>query len=967
MAVTIGQFGRAIRATTADDTSFVAGAVYDDVARLHAASVAIIDRYAMAAPESIKDQALVHLGQYLYDAPPAQRRATTNALRESGASAMLAPYRSHRLGIEAVTAVAAAAGVDRDAVIAIIRELVSDWAFVGSRSTIPVERPATQINEVEYGIPAASSQSITVQNAGERVFSDIRIFSGTTPDADTSTSRQSAGIRIDETGIYSVELQLSLELTSSAAGDWGVSLIRSNGLSGNDEVIHDSSIFSAHTDALTGADEDFIQTVHLATQEMDQGDVIYASISFGSSEAQSRVMNYNISPSPTESFIRVRKFVGVIGGVPIGSGLDQGAVDNRIGTLVWDWAQSGDNGPIDTPGKITEAVVFSLVKNILLEGQGIDITDVDATNRITIAATGAVPGSGGLTQAQVDARINALIPANRRQIDPSGFTASDDGTFAVWDDANSDWENGSFKDENGFEWTFDTSEHVWSLNSNKLDEPAVDARIAARPDKGLQQAAVDARITSIVPSWALMATRFNDEQRELFDAFTGDAWIDFASAEVRNKVYTTEASARSDDLVGAVWSATYAAGARRENVFLVARVPADDISVPQINEQLRLAIGDFGTVAAKYFTTRRIAGSSYYIVSFDLADWPAADVVKVERFNPITVDFSKFSNLYQTESWARLGNPDPIPPSKVNVLNQYVTERMDTEVGIALASTAAVRRSVAAEFTETLTIGDNQHGLLLVGIRWFVPESSQAQLSLGETDLTIERNIAFHEIAALDDYSASTTNGIKIGTVDVHATNINVRGAKVGEATFYIGHNADGDVLYFFDYQPDADYTGTAKAGSIQVRAEIYSLPSGAPPAQSAGPSGGGDTFTLIFEESDFTFCTGSQTQTRKSYAVGSANRVAIEAAFADTSTKAIYFDYRERATAVGSLQNIMAGSRVEYLEKENSSPAILFPAMWLDLFEGYVVRFQVDGFSVYEASGTTNGARGRFRFYKVT
>lgn len=95
MAVTINDLSKAIRASASDPT----GTVLADVTRIHGAASAMIDRYAMAAPEAVKDMAMVQLAQYLYDVSPEQRRHTTSALRESGAAATLAPYRIRRASV----------------------------------------------------------------------------------------------------------------------------------------------------------------------------------------------------------------------------------------------------------------------------------------------------------------------------------------------------------------------------------------------------------------------------------------------------------------------------------------------------------------------------------------------------------------------------------------------------------------------------------------------------------------------------------------------------------------------------------------------------------------------------------------------------------------------------------------------------------------------------------------------------
>ena len=67
---------------------------------------------------------------------------------------------------------------------------------------LPSGGALSEVHEMKYPITAASSQSITVAQAGGRAFNDIRTFTGTTPNTDTHTSRQTNGIRIDETGFY---------------------------------------------------------------------------------------------------------------------------------------------------------------------------------------------------------------------------------------------------------------------------------------------------------------------------------------------------------------------------------------------------------------------------------------------------------------------------------------------------------------------------------------------------------------------------------------------------------------------------------------------------------------------------------------------------------------------------------------------------------------------------------------------
>ena len=78
--------------------------------RLHAAAVAIVDRYAAGAPEAISNEAAIRVAGYLRGDDPGVRslltikvgeieiepRAVGSALRLSGAMSLLGPYRTRR-------------------------------------------------------------------------------------------------------------------------------------------------------------------------------------------------------------------------------------------------------------------------------------------------------------------------------------------------------------------------------------------------------------------------------------------------------------------------------------------------------------------------------------------------------------------------------------------------------------------------------------------------------------------------------------------------------------------------------------------------------------------------------------------------------------------------------------------------------------------------------------------------------
>ena len=70
-----------------------------EITRLRTYASAAIDEYADAAPVAIKNEACVRLCAYLYDTPQAWRgNVYADALRNSGAASMLAPYRVRRAG-----------------------------------------------------------------------------------------------------------------------------------------------------------------------------------------------------------------------------------------------------------------------------------------------------------------------------------------------------------------------------------------------------------------------------------------------------------------------------------------------------------------------------------------------------------------------------------------------------------------------------------------------------------------------------------------------------------------------------------------------------------------------------------------------------------------------------------------------------------------------------------------------------
>lgn len=67
--------------------------------RLLATATAAVTKHAPDAPDAIQDEAVIRVAGYLFDAPTAARGAGYgDILRNSGALALLLPYRVHRAG-----------------------------------------------------------------------------------------------------------------------------------------------------------------------------------------------------------------------------------------------------------------------------------------------------------------------------------------------------------------------------------------------------------------------------------------------------------------------------------------------------------------------------------------------------------------------------------------------------------------------------------------------------------------------------------------------------------------------------------------------------------------------------------------------------------------------------------------------------------------------------------------------------
>ena len=93
MAVTITAIELAAAMRIGDGSTALVEPQASVISRLLASATTIVERYAPNAPTAIQNEAVVRVAGYLYDAPPGASARTASAMRDSGAMALLSPWR----------------------------------------------------------------------------------------------------------------------------------------------------------------------------------------------------------------------------------------------------------------------------------------------------------------------------------------------------------------------------------------------------------------------------------------------------------------------------------------------------------------------------------------------------------------------------------------------------------------------------------------------------------------------------------------------------------------------------------------------------------------------------------------------------------------------------------------------------------------------------------------------------------
>ena len=124
--------------------------------RYLAAATALVEDYAVAAPEEIQNTAASMLVGYMYDAPVSQGARFANALANSGAQLLLSRWQSQRVAIigDNMSDMGGVSGLTRVGSESVDVAMIEEWVF----TTISV--PTAPVIGVEVIFPNGSTTGI---------------------------------------------------------------------------------------------------------------------------------------------------------------------------------------------------------------------------------------------------------------------------------------------------------------------------------------------------------------------------------------------------------------------------------------------------------------------------------------------------------------------------------------------------------------------------------------------------------------------------------------------------------------------------------------------------------------------------------------------------------------------------------------------------------------------------------------
>ncbi|MCY4020167.1 MAG: hypothetical protein OXG39_12240 [Chloroflexi bacterium] len=203
--ITVAQLAVAV-GVAASETETLDAAVSGVLTRLEAVASAIVQDVAPSAPEAVLNEAVVRLVGWLYDADPAERRPAADVLTASGASAILARWRTHGVRLPVTGAQAESGAATFDARVAA--------AVAGFQADLAAA--LTRVSEAEATALAAIAAASPDQAAVARNTAAIRRLDDLTVDIeDDGTQRVWQPASVSTQG--GMEAVANLPATAAAA------------------------------------------------------------------------------------------------------------------------------------------------------------------------------------------------------------------------------------------------------------------------------------------------------------------------------------------------------------------------------------------------------------------------------------------------------------------------------------------------------------------------------------------------------------------------------------------------------------------------------------------------------------------------------------------------------------------------------------------------------------------------------
>ena len=357
---------------------------------------------------------------------------------------------------------------------------------------------------------------------------------------------------------------------------------------------------------------------------------------------------------------------------------------------------------------------------------------------------------------------HAGLPAHGQADAGQVLTVESDGQGVSWDPVT------------GAKVVLDASGFNGNLASGDTDAQKLAAKVDALA-LGLGRGAVDLRIAELVPGWARMAQRFTDKQREVFNAFEGDAWQDSTTIKVATTFSTTATPSNPENLT---YQSEVVTGPRYTNVYAVLEVPDGEAAS---REHRRLLIGQLPPVVLDGATQAdAAAGNTYYTVL--LADVPASTTLKVQEREAFQMDPNRVANV--PADWAVRGQPRP-RTSDFQLRNGALQ-------GLSVTHSA---RNVFGNLqlyspTVDLDSTDYSRAKFSSRVRVTLSQKSDAGISFHATNAQDSIEISGFTFSSLvKAYTSGQTTGDLIASAPVHLS-----GGTIGTVEFYLADNANNEL-----------------------------------------------------------------------------------------------------------------------------------------------------------------------------